>query len=142
MLESRGISKTALTFTLFVILLSVPLVSLARVEWRALGVIELKENALDVAANLDGSILFILVPQKVLVYSVRQRRVMRVIPFEGPFDRVLVSLKSNRLILYSSRGKRIKVIEPEVIHNIDYSGLPRIGPLRAPVTIAVFSDYQ
>ncbi|MBW2027515.1 MAG: hypothetical protein JRH06_01550 [Deltaproteobacteria bacterium] len=142
MLESRGISKTVLMFTLFMILLWVPRVSPARVEWRALDDIVLKENPLDVAADLDGNILFVLVPRKILIYSVRQRRVMRVIPFEGSFDRLLISLKSNRLILYSSKGKSIKVIEPEVILSIDYSGLPRIGPPQAPVTIAVFSDYQ
>jgi hypothetical protein len=31
---------------------------------------------------------------------------------------------------------------PPVIHKIDVTGLPFKGPPGAPVTVAVFSDYQ
>jgi len=31
---------------------------------------------------------------------------------------------------------------PPVIHKIDVTGLPFKGPTDAPVTVAVFSDYQ
>jgi len=124
------------------VLLSFPQASLARVEWRDLGEIDLQQEPLDIVTNLNGKILFILVPGKVLIYSVPRKEVTGEVPYEGEFDKLLVSLQTKRLILYNSSRKRIRIIEPEVIQRLDYSGSPFIGPSRAPVTVAVFSDYQ
>jgi len=58
------------------------------------------------------------------------------------FDRLIYSPRSSSLILTSSSEKAVKVIQLEAIHKTDMSGLPFKGPENAPVTIAVFSDYQ
>jgi len=42
----------------------------------------------------------------------------------------------------SRSQKMLRVIQLETIHQFDLSGLPFKGREEAPVTIAVFSDYQ
>jgi hypothetical protein len=58
------------------------------------------------------------------------------------FDRITYSGKSNTLVLTSSSSERLNIIRVDQIYDIDISGLPFKGPAGAPVTIAVFDDYQ
>jgi hypothetical protein len=58
------------------------------------------------------------------------------------FDRLSYSAKTNSLILSSQSEKTVKVIQLELIHKFDLSGLPVKGPENAPVTMTVFGDYQ
>jgi hypothetical protein len=59
---------------------------------------------------------------------------------------VLFSRADNTLIVTSSSEKILKTIQLEFIQNIDITGLPFKGPAKgpanAPVTVAVFNDYQ
>jgi hypothetical protein len=52
------------------------------------------------------------------------------------------SPKENELVLTSTAGKKLQIIRLDPVYDIDISGLPFKGPENAPVTIAVFSDYQ
>ena len=70
-------------------------------------------------------------------YNISQR-----ISVGKEFDRLTHSPRNNTLILSSSTAKKLKVVQLDRIHKFDFSGLPYLGPKEAPVTIAVFSDYQ
>ena len=48
----------------------------------------------------------------------------------------------NTLIVTSSSAKALKTIQLEFIQSIDITGLPFKSPVDAPVTVAVFNDYQ
>jgi len=50
--------------------------------------------------------------------------------------------KTNTLILASSSTGALKIIQADQRYEISLSGLPFKGPVDAPVTIAVFDDYQ
>jgi hypothetical protein len=71
-----------------------------------------------------------------------QGEIVDSIPVAKEFDRLSIPGKDNVIALSSSSGKRIEIIRYKTLHNIDISGLPFKGPENAPVTIAVFSDYQ
>ena len=110
--------------------------------WTVKTELNLKAPPLDVSESIDGAWLFILTPGEILLYSIPEDAVKHRIPVGKGFDRLIYSPRSNSLILTSSFEKAVKVIQLETIHKIDISGLPFQGPEHAPVTIAVFSDYQ
>jgi hypothetical protein len=78
----------------------------------------------------------------VLIYTTAENRITNRIPVNKSFDRLTYSPKDNSLILSSSLDRTLEIIQLETIHDIDVAGLPFLGDEDAPVTIAVFNDYQ
>ncbi len=111
-------------------------------EWTIKTERNLEATPLDTAVSADGRLIFILSPGEILVYSVLQQKVINRIPVDKRFDRVTFSRADNTLIVTSSSEKVLKTIQLEFIQNIDITGLPFKGPANAPVTVAVFNDYQ
>jgi hypothetical protein len=138
--------KKALILGIFLSLvvnfICIPHLLAANVEWTPKKQLELGVSTLDIATSLDGRWIFILAPGEILVYSISEEKVVNRIPVDKAFDRLTHSPKTNTLILGSGTEKILKIIELEVIHNIEISGLPIKGPEDAPVTIAIFGDYQ
>jgi protein-disulfide isomerase len=64
------------------------------------------------------------------------------IPVDNTFDRIAFVQQDNSLVVTSSAGKALKVIELAVVHSFSEAGLPFQGNEKAPVTLVVFSDYQ
>ena len=114
----------------------------AELEWTFRKQVPLTSAPLDNAVSADGQLLFMLSAGEIAVYSLTQSKTINTIPIDGDYDRISVSPKGNSLIVTSSAGKSMKIIDLEFIFQIDKSGLPLKGPADAPVTIAVFSDYQ
>jgi len=114
----------------------------AELEWTFREQVPLTSAPLDNAVSADGQSLYILSAGEILVYSLTQNKIVNTIPIESEYDNIAVSPRGNSLIVTSSAGKSLKIIDLEFIYKIDISGLPLKGPADAPVTIAVFSDYQ
>ncbi len=127
---------------LMVNFICIPHLLAANVEWTPKKPLNLGASTLDMATSLDGRWIFILAPGEILVYSISEEKVVNRIPVDKAFDRLTHSPTTNTLILGSGTEKILKIIELEVIHNFEISGLPIKGPENAPVTIAVFGDYQ
>ena len=142
--EHTKMKKGIMALLLILILggVSAPLLSHADMEWRVVKELQLKDQPLDMANALDGKTLFILVSGEVLIQNMRSNDISQRIPVGKEFDRLAYSPRNNTLILTSSSAKTLKIIQLDRIHQFDYSGLPYLGPKNAPVTIAVFSDYQ
>jgi hypothetical protein len=116
--------------------------SATNLDWEVINQIKLEAAPLDVATSADGGWVFVLTQGEVLVYSTLEEKVVSRIPVDKIFDMLTHSAINNTLILGSGSGKTLKIIQLEVIHTIDISGLPFKGPEHAPITIAVFGDYQ
>jgi hypothetical protein len=114
----------------------------AQVEWKAIKELKLEAAPIDTASSTDGQWIFILASGDVLLYSVPEDKVKDRIPVDSTFDRLTYSSHDNTLILSSSSEKTLKIMQIEINKKIDISGLPFKGPENAPITIAVFSDYQ
>ena len=114
----------------------------AELEWTFRKQVPLTTAPLDNDVSADGQLLFMLSAGEIAVYSLTQNKTINTIPIDPDYDRISVSPKGNSLIVTSSAGKSMKIIDLEFIFQIDKSGLPLKGPADAPVTIAVFSDYQ
>ena len=114
----------------------------AELEWTFRKQVPLTAAPLDNAVSTDGQSLYILSEGEIVVYSLTLNKTINTIPIESEYDNIAVSPKGNSLIVTSSTGKSLKIIDLEFIYKIDISGLPLKGPADAPVTVAVFSDYQ
>ena len=114
----------------------------AELEWTIRNPVPLTAAPLDNAVSADGKLLFMLSAGEIAVYSLAQSKTINTIPIDPDYDRISVSPRGNSLIVTSSAGKSMKIIDLEFVYQIDTSGLPLKGPADAPVTIAVFSDYQ
>ncbi len=119
-----------------------PQIAQADLEWRIVKDLDLKTAPLDVAPSADGQWVFILAPGEILVYSVQEEKVIQQIPVDRDFDRIASLPRANTLTLTSSAKKSLQIILLEAVQKIDLSGLPFRGPQDAPVTVAVFTDYQ
>ena len=144
-MESYPIRKR-LIFGIFLSLtvswICVPHLFPAEVDWTIKKQLNLEASPLDISTSVDGRWIFILVPGEVLVYSVSEDKVVNRIPVDEAFDTLTHSARSNTLVLGSGSEKTLRIIQLELIHKIDISGLPFKGPENAPVTMAVFGDYQ
>jgi hypothetical protein len=114
----------------------------AEMEWKILKDLDLRTTPLDIAPSADGQWLFILTPGEILVYSMREGKVVERTPVDKDFDRIVSSPRADILSITSSREKTVRMISFTLIHRIDVTGLYPKGPPDAPVTVAVFTDYQ
>lgn len=114
----------------------------AGMEWSEGKRLNLDVEPLDIAASSDGQWLYILAPKEILIYSLSDEKAILRIPLEEKFDRMTYSLKDNTLILTDSLKKTLKTIQLEMVYEMSVSGLPYKGPGNAPITIAVFNDFQ
>ncbi len=119
-----------------------PQIVRADLEWRIVKDLDLKTTPLDISPSADGEWLFILTPGEILVYSVQEGKVIDQIPVDKEFDRIASSPRSNVISLTSSTKKAVQMIGFARVHKIDVTGLYVKGPPDAPVTIAIFTDYQ
>jgi len=130
---------TIIPILIFLLLASV---AHATTELKVLRSLDLKATPLDVASSPDGQRLFILIPGEILIYSMVEGRIVDRVSVDKGFDRIASLPGPDALTISSSTNKSLQVILLESIYQIDVSGLPFKGPPNAPVTVAVFDDYQ
>lgn len=119
-----------------------PLSARAEIEWNVQKQLKLEASPLDAATSADGKNLYVLTSGEVLVYALPDYGLLTRIPVDKGLDRMTYSPRDNRLILMSGADRTVKVLQLETIHRFSLEGLYVKGPKNAPVTLAVFSDYQ
>lgn len=103
--------------------------------------VSLDEKPLAMVSSPDGTLLYLLMRGRVLLYAPGEDRMLATLPVERGFDGMTV-LKDNYLALSDSGSKLIRLLQLEKTVTFSLDGLPVSGKANAPVTIAVFSDYQ
>lgn len=111
-------------------------------EWTLLQQLKLPAEPLDVSVSQDGKWFFVLTPGRVLVFQSGATQPTSLIDVGKEFDKVTYSAAHEALVLSSRSAKSMEVIRLEFIQNVATDGLPFKGSPNAPVTIAVFDDYQ
>ncbi|WP_459813942.1 YncE family protein [Geotalea toluenoxydans] len=125
---------------LFLVLLFLPTLAHASVEWTLKNQINLEASPIAMVSAPDGKNVYILVPGKILVFSQAENRVVDFMPIDRKFDHFTVAGKGKSFLLSSSKDTSLSIFE--VKKTLDLSGLPYKGPPDAQVVVAVFSDYQ
>lgn len=128
--------------TILLLALYIPDSVQADVEWTLKKQSNLDAVPLDITSSPDGQWIYILTSGEIAVFSILGDHVASRIPVDKTFDRISYAAQTNTLTVSSSTGKMLKLIQLEVIQKFSLDGLAFKGPEKAPVTIAVFSDYQ
>ncbi|MFZ4858385.1 MAG: thioredoxin domain-containing protein [Desulfuromonadaceae bacterium] len=116
--------------------------SYAANEWTLKREFNVEQSPSAMVAAPDGRMLYILVPGKILLYSLSELKVTDFMPVDKALDKLAYSGKDNFFILSSSHSSLVKVFQLENKARIDLAGSPIRGAENAPVTIAVYSDFQ
>jgi DNA-binding beta-propeller fold protein YncE len=114
----------------------------AEVEWSTLKSLNLENKPLDVATDVKGANLYILTPGEVLIYTANGKDLKGRISVDKGIERIAVSPRGDQLFLTDQTNKTLSILKVDFVQNIDVTGNPFKGPANAPVTIAVFSDFQ
>jgi len=104
--------------------------------------VSLNDHPIDTTISPDGSYIFILTANAVLVYSRMDDKIVNRIPVGKGFDKISFSKARNEFILTSTTSKTLNIFKIYPISQINIEGLPYSGPGNAPVTVIVFDDYS
>lgn len=112
------------------------------VEWDTKTKIEMDTSPRDVAISFNDKWVFILNDKgEILVYS-KEGILKEKITVGKHVDQIKVGPRENVIFLSSRQKQSVEVVELNFIQNINIVGSPFKGPADAPVTIAVFDDFQ
>jgi protein-disulfide isomerase len=121
---------------------SVSASSHAEVEMTIARTLNLEETPLDTAMSAGGKYIFVLTDKgKVLVYTT-DGKLSDTIPVDKSIDSIKAGPREEILLLVSSKKKTVQVAVLEFVQEINTSGAPFKGAADAPVTIALFSEFQ
>ncbi len=138
---NKKISITAIA-ALFLLAFVVPRPAPAEIEWSLKKQLNLEAAPQDVVSSGDGKWVYVLTKGEILIYSEAEGKVVKRVPVDKTFDRLTFSAADNTLIVTSSTGKMMNIIQLEQVHHFALDGVPFEGGKNAPVTLVVFSDYQ
>jgi len=97
---------------------------------------------IDVTVSSDGRSTFVLTDDgKVAVYD-DQGNLTDTFKVGAHVDQIEIDPSGERLFASSRQNKTVEIIQLDFISNINTAGSAIKGPADAPVTIAVFSEFQ
>ena len=141
MKSSVGLSRIILSVVLFVLPASAS-AQPVDIDWTPVGQTKLGSPPLDVDSSADGELIFVLEPGNIVVYDRSANRRLNQIPVDPGFNRLSYASETETLVLTNSLTNELKTIHVDEVYDISVEGSPFLGPENAPVTIAVFDDYE
>lgn len=129
-------------FLVLVSILTAPFHVQAAVEVSLEKTLQTDAAPLDVIVSADGRTTFVLTDNgKVLVFDSRGK-LTESIEIGSHIDGIDLGPGGERLYATSRQNKTLEIIQLDFIKKINTAGAKFKGPADAPVTIAVFSEFQ
>jgi hypothetical protein len=120
--------------------LTMPL--LAKTDWQVRQKFQLDQAPIDMLVSSDNKWIYILTSDgQIVIYSARGK-LKDTINVGPDIDQIKAGPREDMLFLLSSASKTVQVITIDFTEDISTRGSPAKGPADAPVTVAVFSDFQ
>ena len=114
----------------------------AKTDWQVLQKLQLEQAPIDMLVSSNNKWIYILTSDgQILIYAARGqlKDSIRV----GPdVDQIKAGPRDDMLFLLSRESKSVQIITIDFTEDITTRGSPVKGPPDAPVTVAVFSDFQ
>ncbi len=112
------------------------------VQWQVENSWELPGKPIDLVYSLDGQRVFILTDQQqVLVYAADGNLLGKIAVKKG-VSSIDIAPRGERLYLLNDKDNSFTDLSVDFVVDIDIKGSPFLGKVDAPVTIAVFTDFQ
>jgi DNA-binding beta-propeller fold protein YncE len=113
-----------------------------KLEWETVRTFPLGGKPIDIAHSLDGKYAFVLTESNsVMVYDTAGSLQGR-IPVDPGVNSITIDPMGQFLHLGDSENKTFSTIAIDYVLTINTIGAPTKGMLDAPITVAVFSDFQ
>ncbi len=119
-----------------------PAAALAEVDARIVRTLKLEATPLDIAIPSSGDYIYVLTSDAALKIFKQDGTLRDTLPVDPGVDRIKTGRREDQLFLLDSKNNRVQVLNLDFIHQIPVEGSPTKGPSQAPVTIAVFTDFQ
>jgi len=113
-----------------------------RVEWNLQQHWPTAGKTLDMVHSLDGKVVYILNDKQVVQVFNSQGQLQGSIPVEEGVSTIDIAPQGEKLYLINNKNQTFSSIEVSFVIDIDISGSPFHGPANAPVTIALFTDFE
>ena len=116
--------------------------ALAKTDYQVRQKIQLEQAPIDLLVSSNNKWIYILNSEgQIIIYTTRGQ--LRDTIDVGPdVDQIKAGPRDDMLFLLSRESKLVQVITIEFTEEIAIQGSPIKGPADAPVTVAVFSDFQ
>ena len=124
------------------LLLVAPAPGNAAAEWEVVRSLNTGTRPPDVAVSMDGRSVFVLTEDGMLSVYTPDGALTEKFQLAKDAERIAIAPDGERVYVTSRQGKRVDVVQLDFVREIALAGSPAKGPERAPVTIAVFSDFQ
>jgi predicted DsbA family dithiol-disulfide isomerase len=129
-------------FLCLLIVLVVSSSSYAEVEMTIARTLTLEETPVDTALSVGGKYIFVLTKTgKVLAYTL-DGKLSGTVAVDKSVDSIKAGPREEILFLVSSEKKTVQLSVLEFVYEINVIGSPFKGAANAPVTIALFTDFQ
>jgi hypothetical protein len=119
-----------------------PVTALAEVDARIVRTLKLAATPLDIAIPSSGDYIYVLTSDAVLKVFKQDGTLRDNLPVDPGVDRIKTGRREDQLFLLDTKNNRVQVLRLDFIHKIPIEGSPTKGPSQAPVTVAVFTDFQ
>ena len=114
----------------------------SKIQWEVERDWKLPAMPLDIVHSLDGKRVFILTEnQKVMVYT-EKGSLLGEIPVNTGVTAIDIAPRGEKLYLIDQDAKTFTDLSISFFADIDITGSPFLGKADAPVTIAVFTDFE
>lgn len=134
--------RTLIVLATCALLMSSTALSAAAVEWEIIKSLNTGARPVDVAVSADGRSVFVLTDDGALSIYTSDGALTEKISLGYPAERIAVAPDGERIYVTARQGKRVDVVQLDYVREINVSGAPFKGSEKAPVTMAVFSDFQ
>ena len=114
----------------------------AAVDARVVRTLDLAAKPLDLAIPGNGRYIYVLTADAKLQIFMGNGQLRDTIPVEPGVDRIQPGPREDLLYLVDSTNNRIQVLYLDFIQEIPVATSPTKGPADAPVTVAVFTDFE
>ena len=113
-----------------------------RIEWNIQQKWPTNGKTLDMVHSLDGKFVYILNDQNLVQVFNSKGQLQGSIPVEEGVTAIDIAPQGEMLYLIDNKNQSFSSIGVSFVADIDVSGSPFKGPADAPVTIALFTDFE
>jgi hypothetical protein len=135
----RRVSKL---LVIMVTCLGLTMPALAKTEWQVRQKLQLEQAPIDMLVSSNNKWVYILTSDgQILIYAT-SGGLKDSINVGSDVDQIKSGPREDMLFLLSRESKSVRIITVDFTEDITTRGAPVKGPADAPVTVAVFSDFQ
>ncbi len=124
------------------ILLSLMPAAQAKTQWQVYQNLKLPYAPVDFQVSADGRWVYVLSEKGDLLIYTAAGKLKDTIAVGPNVDRIKTGPREGVLFLLNSKDRTLQVVGVSISEDIDVEGSPVKGSFLAPITIAVFSDFQ